>query len=457
MKPDPEPHLPADAVRGNDLPPTQPAGGMTEDRSAPPLLNDLVRGSASEEPGNARSLRRFLAGFLSVCLALYLLDAVLSVLGLSLALVLGVRVLASISGIISLLALLMGLVVYGLMGLTPLIPKRLFLPVALFNPVAVLCFIPVLIYGYRWIEPASGLIALGQLALGLAIVHRLQGGFRLRWPLVAESRLGSRAFSGLNLCAFLMVNLFVLVPATAAYLVSCAALAIQHSSAGFLALRPSGFSVQVRKYVRDDGKTILLVPMAHVGEADFYRQLSRSFPTNSLVLMEGVTDDKNLLTNRISYKRMARTLGLSEQQKEFKPVEVETVRADVDVSQFTTNTIGMLNLVMLVHGKGLTPETLSALLGFAAPPDLEQQVLEDILRKRNQRVLQEIHDRLSGSKPIVVPWGVAHMPGIAAGITAAGFRVAEAQDYVVIRFHSRKAITNSQPGPGPHNKPPAAS
>jgi hypothetical protein len=376
-----------------------------------------------------------LAGVLSVCLALYLADALLSLLGQSLTLLFGIRALTTVGALVSVLALLLGLVVYGLMGLTPMVPKSLFLPVALFNPAAVLVFIPVVIYAHHWIELASWIIALCQLVVGLAILRRLQGGLRLRWPLVKESRLGARPFGWLNLSAFLLVNLFVLLPAAVAYLACCAALAIQHSTAGFLALRPAGFTVQVRKYVRNDGKTVLLVPMAHIGEADFYRKLSRSFPTNSVVLMEGVTDDKNLLTNRISYKRMAATLGLSEQQREFKPVEVEMVSADVDVSQFTSNTIGLLNLVMLVHARGLTAETVSALVGFTAPPHLEEQVLDDLVRKRNEHVLQVLHDKLPGPNPLVVPWGVAHMPGIAEGITASGFHLAEAQDYRVIRFH----------------------
>jgi hypothetical protein len=35
-----------------------------------------------------------------------------------------------------------------------------------------------------------------------------------------------------------------------------------------------------------------------------------------------------------------------------------------------------------------------------------------------------------------VPWGVAHMPEIAAEIQKAGFRLNESQDYSVIKFHS---------------------
>ncbi len=55
--------------------------------------------------------------------------------------------------------------------------------------------------------------------------------------------------------------------------------------------------------------------------------------------MEGVTDEKHLLTNRISYKRMAAALGLTEQKKEFKPDREQTVNADVDIARFNTNTI----------------------------------------------------------------------------------------------------------------------
>jgi len=56
--------------------------------------------------------------------------------------------------------------------------------------------------------------------------------------------------------------------------------------------------------------------MAHIGEAAFYHQLSRSFPANSVVLMEGITDNRNLLTNVITYQRMATSLGVAEQEKE---------------------------------------------------------------------------------------------------------------------------------------------
>ena len=157
----------------------------------------------------------------SACLAVFLADAVLSVVESSLTLLFGVHLLATICGLVALLALLIGLLVYGLMGLTPVIPKRLFLPIALFNPAALLVFIPLLVYLGGWINQVSWLISVCQFAIGLLVLHRVQGRFRWHWPLVAPEWLGPRAFSWPNLLGFLLVNLLVLLPATFAYLGIC--------------------------------------------------------------------------------------------------------------------------------------------------------------------------------------------------------------------------------------------
>jgi hypothetical protein len=378
--------------------------------------------------------RQVLAFLLSLCLGLFLADAFVSLVDEALILLFDLRVLTVVRGMVFFFSLLMAIVVYGLMGLTPLIPKRLFLPVALFNPVATLAVIPLAIYFYGWLEQLIWVISLCQLMFGLGILYWVQGGFKLRWPLVTESRLGSRGFSWLNLSGFVGLNLFVVLPAVVVYLAVCASLAVGHFSRGFLALRPGGFTVQVRDYVRNDGKTIQLVPMAHIGEADFYQKLSQSFPTNAVVLMEGVTDNNNLLTNRITYQRMATSLGLTEQHEEFHPAQAEIVMADVDVGQFTTNTISFLNLVMLVHAKGLTAENVVKVLQFSPPPHFEEQLFDDLLGKRNQHVVGEIRARLPQSGRLIVPWGVAHMPGIESEIQAAGFHLKQTQEYTVIRF-----------------------
>ena len=274
-----------------------------------------------------------------------------------------------------------------------------------------------------------------QVILGLGLLWWLRGGLKFRWPIVEDKHLGDRRFSWLNLIVFLLANVFGVLPAMVIYTVLCATLTVNHFSGGFLALHPGGMTVQVRKYVRNDGKTIQLIPMAHIGEADFYRKVSQSFPSNSIILMEGVTDNQNLLTNKISYKRMAKSLGLTEQKVKFNPTRGEMVPADVDVDQFSTNTIDFMNLVMLVHSRGITPATVRKALQYSPPPDFQKQVFGDLLRKRNRHLWEEIQARLPQSENIIVPWGVAHMPEIATEIQKAGFRLNESQEYEVIRFH----------------------
>ena len=414
-KTDPSNHHP----QAGSAPPLLPA-------SAPPVIASPPPVAASSPPPPSKStLRRLILVLLNLGLALFLADAVFSLVDNSFILFFDLHFLTALHGMVFLFFVLVALLIYALMALTPMIPKRGFLPVTLFHPVAGCVMIPFLIYFYGREQQIAWVISLCQVLLGLGILCWLSGGFKLRLPLVGESRLNPRSFSWLNLSVFLAIYFFC-----------CAALATDHFSEGFVALRPGGLTVQVRKYVRNDGKTILLVPMAHVGEPEFYRKLSQSFPTNAIVLMEGVTDNQNLLTNRISYRRMATSLGLAEQQKEFRPASAEWVRADVDVSQFNPETLGLLNLVMALYAKGVNAETVVPLLQFSAPADFEQQVFEDLLRKRNRHLLEEIQARLSESENLIVPWGAAHMPEIAREIQKSGFRLKETRQYTAIRFRS---------------------
>ena len=375
-----------------------------------------------------------MAILLSVGLGLFLADGVISLTDDSLILLFDVHVLAVLRGLVCLFALLAILAIYGLMGLTPMIPKRLFLPVTLFYPLALLTAIPLLIYHYDRIQRAAWGISFAQVVIGLIVLGLAQGGRKIHWPLVPEPRLGARRFSWLNLTAFGLANLCGLLPAVIVYLMFCTSLAVGHFSDGFLSLHPGGLSAQVRKYVRNDGRVIQLVPMAHIGDAGFYRQIARSFPSNAIVLLEGVTDNQNLLTNKISYKRVATKLGLAEQQKEFKPTGAELVRADVDVEVFSTNTISLLNLIMRVQAKGLNAETLRELMQCQPSPEEQAQLLDDLLAKRNQHLLTEIRNRLSQPKMLIVPWGAAHMPGIAKEIQKSGFHLDTTQEYRLIRF-----------------------
>jgi hypothetical protein len=332
----------------------------------------------------------------------------------------------------------MAFLIYVLMAFLPSIPKRFFLPLTLFGPAGLLALIPFLIYSYDKIRWVAWGFSLGQLLFGLGMLYWVQPAWKLHWPLVPMHRLGAGSFRWRNFLGFVLVNLLILAPAIIIYVGVCASLAVDHYTDGFVALRPEGLKVRVKNFVRADGRTIRLIPMIHIGDSQFYRKLSAAFPTNSITLMEGVTDKNELITNRVSYKMVATQLGLAEQQKEFKP-QGRVVRADVDVSDFSTNTINLLNLVMRVHGKDrLDPEALAALMQLSPPPGFEKELFDDLLRKRNRHLLNEIQTRLPDSETIMVPWGAAHMPGIAREIINSGFKVAETKEYLAIRFGSSK-------------------
>jgi hypothetical protein len=382
---------------------------------------------------------------LNLFLALFLADAVITFLDDLLTLLFGTHLLTGLSAIMFFLTFLSGSVVYLLIGITPLVPKRFFLPLALFLPLSILLTIPFLIYFYGPTQRSGLVISSAQVLLGLVIVIRLQRGSKFQGALVKENHLGHPGFSWLNLLGFGFVNCFVLLPLLVTYLFLCSSLVVHHFSEGFIELRPSGISVQVRKYVRDDGRTVELVPMSHIGETSFYRSLSQSFPTNALILMEGVTDEQQLLTNKISYQRMAKSLGLAEQQREFKPSHMHLVRADVDISEFRKSTIAFLNLVMLVHARGIKPENLMQLMTYSAPPEFQEQLFDDLLIKRNQHVVGELKKRLSDWDHLILPWGAAHMPGISHEVQKLGFHVAERKEYQAVTFHffGRKRKTDA--------------
>ena len=166
-----------------------------------------------------------------------------------------------------------------------------------------------MIYAFHDLQNFACSMSLLQVGVGLLTLWLLRGRLSLGWPLVRADDLRPGRFSAQRFAVFVSLNLFVFLPLTLLYLVVCASLALGHYTAGFMRLRPSGITVQVRNYVRPDGKTVRLVPMAHIGDTTFYQKLSSSFPSNSVILMEGVTDEKNLITNHVTYKRAARALG----------------------------------------------------------------------------------------------------------------------------------------------------
>lgn len=377
-----------------------------------------------EQPG--------LSVFLSLVLVLFVLSGAASAAMDAALLFFHRQDFAVIAGLLSLLMFFAGALTYSRMAFNPAIPKRIFFPVALFLPVANVAILPVLIFYYDSVIPTSLGIALLQMLLGLALIGYARGGSTKGWPLVAASRLNPPGFRFGNFVGVTFVGLFIIVPVILLGVVWSAQMALSHYTDGFVTLRPAGLTMQMRKYVRSDGREITLVPMIHVGDPAFYRELSDAISPESVVLMEGVTDDQQLVPQHIDYSRMAKAIGGVQQVTEFRPPG-KIVPADVDLSSLSPSTLQLLKNVMLFHANGATPETIKALTQ-PAPPGFEQQLFDDLLTKRNRHLLDVLRQRLLVSDKIVIPWGAAHMPGISREVLQSGFHQIETRDFVAVHF-----------------------
>ena len=236
MPPNPEIPPSEDRPHASSVPSPSPANEPAN-ISAPPPLPAVGPPPLPPHPNHKSALGHLFAMLLSLFVALFLADAVVSLMDDSLILFFDSHLLTGIRGLLAPFVLLMSVAIYVLMGLTPMIPKRLFLPLTLFNPLVVLATFPLLIYFFGRIQQMACAISFYQVVLALFIFYKIQGGFNFRWPVFAENQLHLRRFSWRNLSVFVLVNVLVLLPLTAAYLVLCARLAVDHFSDGFMAQR----------------------------------------------------------------------------------------------------------------------------------------------------------------------------------------------------------------------------
>jgi len=420
----------------NPIPPKPPEIPATPFPHVPPTIQPPP---PLQSPGGIESWRKLLVILLSVYFGLASVSILCAALDASLVLFFGIYWLTIIDGFLLFLTLLGTVFVYGLMALSPMVPKRIFLPVVLLILLPVIVALPAAIFCYSKMPQIDVAVSWLQVLGCFVILRWMQESWMPRWPLVAERTLGKRLFSWPNTVLFIALNLFLFLPATVFYVGGCASMALSHFTNGFVSLRPGGIVLQARKYVRDDGRTIVLFPMSHIAESSFYRSVADSVPSNSVVLLEGVTDENHLLTNHISYKRAAKSLHLAEQHEDFKIPQGHLVPADVDVKEFTSNTIAVLNMVTLVHSEGINPHTISMITQFSLTPASEQELFEDLLLKRNDHVLKELFSRLPNADNFIIPWGAAHMAGLSQAIEKAGFHLAGTRDFVSIRFGQDKS------------------
>jgi hypothetical protein len=226
------------------------------------------------------------------------------------------------------------------------------------------------------------------------------------------------------------------------------------ATSGFIRIAPGGLYMSERIYKKGQ-KIIRLTSMIHVGDKRFYDDLTGSISDGkTIILAEGVTDDKQLLKNKFGYSKMAGFLGLSSQEKmrlkgrlvESADEEVaseesagtDILRADIDISDFGKETILFLNTV----GKHINESTSLAATFIALnkwaetelTPEMNKIIMDDILHKRSQALISHLDKALANYETIVVPWGALHMAEIEESVLSRGFLLQDKKYRLSIDF-----------------------
>lgn len=357
--------------------------------------------------------------------------------------------------------LLMAVPLYICLGIDRRMPKQVFLPLILF------------LYGSAvsvWVFPAvSGTPTFGLLMATIQVtlciiplsLFRKFDQLSLMMP---KAMFEAPFFSLRNSLIFGASNIFIIPCALALFLFCMANSFMTEYTSGFMHLAPDGLRMTERVYRRGN-KTVRLAGMIHVGEKRYYDELVGSVaPGRTIVLAEGVTDDENLLRNRLDYGKVAGFLGLASQEKmhfrgreidedEFEktPFRAGTIaeretggpadilRADVDISTFRPSTIRFIDEL----GKQLK-ENASLVKGFLSfnawaeknvTPEINNVIMDDILYRRNKEVIRHLRKAVDRYDTVVVPWGALHMPEIEDEVVKQGFKLQQERERVSIDFN----------------------
>lgn len=380
------------------------------------------------------------------------------------------------SGLRNLLAnavILIAIPLYFSLGIDRRLPKRLFLPLILF---VVWCPLSV------WFFPVLGafklyglFMAALQVGLGTFLVSRFNDNPAA--PLTLPPALFEVPyFDPRNTLVFAGVNILVLPAALLTGVLFVGNSYATEATGGFMNVSPRGLYMAERTYRRGD-RTVKLAGMIHIGEKEYYDEVARLVPAGkSIVLAEGVTDEKGKLKNKFDYRKVANLLGLASQEKLLfkgrliEPKELlapgkpegkeqagpDILRADVDLSVFQPETMMLLDAM----GKqlGENPSAVDGLLKLNRwaekniTPAMYAVIMDDILQRRNKVVVQYLDQALKRYQTVVIPWGALHMKGIEAEVLARGFVLQEEQKRLSVDFRRMLA-----PTPPPRARPGSSS
>lgn len=397
----------------------------------------------------------------------FALDGLLSLLDELLVLVSAGAVLnlprAIVAGVVVLYSILMLLPII----FAPRLPKHVFLPLVAFAIWGGLGAPPfVFDHGYAGLILALAQVALA--AFGFFAAHRRGGSW-----LFNVDALPPRGAPLLRVGIALVVAITVTPILGGGLMLFGFAQMIELQTGGYVDFTSSGINLR-ETVLEKDGKTVRLVAMMHIGESRYYEEFYRSVPDDALIIEEGVSDREGKLAGQFSYRRLARVLGLEQQPRfrssagadaddavgsdapapsspqgmpqgsELDKARIDTgpgpdvLNPDVDVSEFDETTIAFLLEASNIYQSDSAFEAFQRLISFMAEakPEQTEKFLDDVVYKRNARVIAALDQNLASYDVIVVPWGALHMPGLQEKIEQRGFKITSSRTIPLARYET---------------------
>ena len=348
---------------------------------------------------------------------------------------------AIISALVAVMLFFASFPMLALVMATELVPKRIVLPMLGYLWAGVYISLwPFPDHVVPWISGAANVL---QLLLGAFLAWQFRAPGRT-WKAPFAAREGQFFRWQHTVIAWFTLQVASLVALVAIFFEASAL--ITTTTGGYVRLRPDGIYLVERQFKEGD-REVRLAGMMHVATEEFYDEvLPKADPKHpSVVLLEGVTDEKNLLDdNRLDYTRVARLFQLTaqsesafsrrayararahehpEEKSAGDPEEWgsdgyashEYRHADVDISNLRPKTISYIITLSQIMEAQSWRDILMELQNPSSPindPDAQAQVWDDNLHARNRRLIAEIQSALPDYQRIIVPWGAAHLSEI---------------------------------------------
>lgn len=217
-------------------------------------------------------------------------------------------------------------------------------------------------------------------------------------------------------------------------------------------------SAVLRLTRRGGGPTVIIFPMLHVAEPQFYRDVERRLRECDLLVVEGIHGDSTVADAlTLTYRVMPANTesGLVVDDIPYGKLGVPVIAPDMSGAEFDEGWRGLRWPIRMAAWVAVPIVTVEQFFGGRRrllSPDMEvndlptadeewqsddlDQLDELLLNRRDSRVLsalaEVVRDRADEAIDVAVVYGAAHVPGILRGLYLLGYRVVSADWLMVV-------------------------